>query len=69
MQTNKDSICVRYKNRMYVIDKLSHENNDKAMTRLWFIVKYKSENPEISEKELNCLSHMYVNEKYMRMKY
>jgi hypothetical protein len=64
-----DSVAIRYKNKMHIVHKLRHETNDRAITRLWYIVKYKEENPDISEKELNCLSHIYVNERYMEMKY
>lgn len=65
----KESLCLRYKNVMYVINKLNQENNDKAMMRLWYIAKYKDKNPDITEKELICLSHIYINEEYMGMKY
>jgi hypothetical protein len=65
----KEYICIRYKNKMYTIDKLQQESNDKANMRLWFMAKYKESHQDISEKELICLSHMYINEKYMNMKY
>ena len=65
----KEFVSLRFKNKMYVIEKLIQEPNNKAMARLWFIAKEANNNQNLSEKELISLSYIYVNEKYMQMKY
>lgn len=65
----KEFVSLRYKNKMYVIEKLIQEPNNKAIARLWFIAKESNKNPNLTEKELISLSYIYVNEKYMQMKY
>lgn len=67
--TNKEYVCLRYKDKMYITEKCIQEANDKAMLRLWYIAQKQSENNKLTEKELISLSHIYVNEKYMQMKY
>jgi hypothetical protein len=66
---NSEFVCLRYKNKIYTTKKIFQESNDKAMSRIWYIATKSHENPNILEKELICMSHIYVNEKYMQMKY
>lgn len=66
---DKEYVSLRFKNKMYVIEKLLQESHDKAIARIWFIAKKSHDNPKMTHKQLVCLSHMHVNEKYMQMKY
>lgn len=63
----KEYVSLRYKNKMYVIDKLVQESHDKAILRIWFIAE--NSHKYSNMKELISLSHIYVNENYMQMKY
>ena len=65
----KEYVSLRYKNKMYVVEKLVQEPNDKAMSRIWFIAQHSNKFPDITQKELISLSYIYINEKYMQMKY
>lgn len=63
-------VTIRYLGNIYKIRKSPQENNEQAYDRAWYIAT--NPDPEIKDKDLfekECLSHIYVNNKYYNMKY
>jgi len=72
-------VTIKYGNNIYKIRKSPQENDEEAYDRAWYIANMTNKEQEEKQKEektqeLNllekeCLSHIYVNEKYYNIKY
>jgi hypothetical protein len=65
-------VTVKYNNKIYKIRKSPQENDEEAYDRAWYIATMQNrdqsqEKVDLLEKE--CLSHIYVNQKYYNIKY
>lgn len=70
INVKNDYVIIRYFGKIYKIRKSPQENNEQGYDRAWYIAT--NSDPEIKDKDLfekECLSHMYVNNKYYNMKY
>ncbi len=60
-------VIIRYRGKFIKVKKNVHETQNRAFARAWYIAK--NCNDSMSDIEKECLSQLYVNEKYMNNKY
>lgn len=64
----KQHAVLRYRGKMYRIEKLPYETQEQVMDRLWYIIKH-MDTDHLTYEDAYHRSLQWVYEKYLKVKY